>query len=209
MDTAPNISNFNKPMYPVGGRFARLAKDVLGIEGGHANHAADKGGETNYGISLRFLKLEGKIDLNSDGFADFDLDFDGDIDGADIRLLTPVQAGNLFYRCFWNRAEMADLPQPIDGAVLDQAVNGGIVASVKMLQKALNRLVIGADLVVDGNLGPKTKQRVLAAKPQMNRLIFNYRQEAEARYNELVRLDSTQVVFLDGWVKRARRLGHV
>ena len=84
-------------------RFAAVVRHVLGIEGGHSNDAADRGGETNFGISLRFLKAEGRLDLNGDGIADYDLDMDGDIDGADIRLLSPDDAVALYRRCFWDR----------------------------------------------------------------------------------------------------------
>src|SRR5690606_11980744 len=100
-----------------------------------------------------------------DGFADFDLDFDGDIDGADIRLLTPDQAIALYRRCFWDRFAYDQLLRPIDGAMFDQAVNGGAAAAGKILQRALNRVtgevrLNGRPLVVDGVIGDITRQRL-------------------------------------------------
>ncbi|CAL4866709.1 hypothetical protein MMA231_00953 [Asticcacaulis sp. MM231] len=201
------------PLYGSDARFIHLAATVLDIEGGYSNHKSDNGGETQYGISLRFLKSEGKlIDLNQDGRADLDLDFDGDIDGADIRLLTKEAAKNLYYLCFWERLSLKTLPTFIDGAVLDQAINGGASAAVKMLQRACNRFAIVPDLKVDGDLGFKTRSRLWEIKSFGNgipKLISNYRQEAEVRYNAIARADPKQVIFLDGWVKRARRLGDV
>jgi lysozyme family protein len=203
----------NQPLYAPTSRFAVVGPHVLGIEGGYSNNMADKGGETNHGVSLRFLKLEGKIDLNQDGFADFDLDFDGDIDGADIRALTAQQSLNLFFHCFWDRYDLANLPKPIDAAIFDQAVNGGATAAFKMLQSSLNRMALApSDLTVDGIWGNQSKARVGYAMRQahgVETLLNNYRQAAEARYNAIARADSSQVVFLKGWVARARRLGDV
>jgi lysozyme family protein len=58
---------------------------LIGVEGGRVNDPLDRGGETKYGVSLRFLAAEGAFDDDGDGKADYDLDMDGDIDGADIR----------------------------------------------------------------------------------------------------------------------------
>lgn len=193
-------------------RFRQLGKAVLGIEGGHADHQADRGGETQYGISLRFLKSEGKIDLNGDGFADFDLDFDGDIDGADIRRLTPDLALDLFRRCIWIRGRCWDLPRPFDGMVFDQAVNGGAIAAGKILQRALNRAcAIKPWLAVDGDIGPATRRRLddCLIGTGYDRLIRAFQQEAVARYRAIVEADASQVVFLKGWIARAERLGDV
>lgn len=200
------------PLYGTDARFLTLDKPLRGNEGGYSNRKNDNGDETNYGISLRFLKAEGKLDLNHDGHPDLDLDFDGDLDGADIRALTPEAATNLFYLCFWKRYHLDTLPNFIDGAVLDQAVNGGASAAVKMLQRACNRFAIVPDLAVDGDLGRKTRDRVWEIKSfggGLQKLVENYRQEAEARYNAIARADTSQVVFLKGWVARARRLGDV
>ena len=211
MSTAAPLST-NDPLYPKGSRYETVARRVLVIEGGLANFKADKGGVTKYGISLRFLVGEGKIDRNKDGFADFDLDMDGDIDAADIKALTQQQALNLFYECFWRRLDLDRLPKPVDGAIFDQAVNGGTVAAVKLLQKACNRINIGMDLTVDGGLGRITAARVgQIARMQngLNALLEAYRQEAELRYNAIVRADPSQVTFLKGWVRRAKELGNV
>lgn len=198
------------PLYPKGGRFAIVAKHVLGLEGGHVNHPNDRGGETKFGISLRFLKLEGKVDLNLDRYGDFDLDMDGDIDGADVRALTQQQALNLYYVCFWQRLRLGRLPKYIDSAVFDQAVNGGAVSAVKMLQISLNRMSVNK-ITVDGVLGPKTVGLVKRIVEDMRarELVYCYREEAERRYNDIVRADANQVVFLKGWVARARQLGSV
>ncbi|WP_083811379.1 glycoside hydrolase family 108 protein [Asticcacaulis biprosthecium] len=206
------VSPLAVPRFLASSRFAVVARHVLGIEGGHVNHKADPGGETNHGISLRFAIAEGRLDLNGDGLRDLDLDMDGDIDGADIRALTPDMALNLFYECFWRRLDLDRLPRPIDGAVFDQAVNGGLVAAVRMLQVALNRCdSVRTHLAEDGVLGRMTAAAAWIAQRSGEGpyLLAQYRREAETRYNEIVRRNSSQVLFLKGWVARARRLGDV
>jgi lysozyme family protein len=102
------------------GTHVAVAK-LLGVEGGFVDDRADRGGATKYGISLRFLKAEGAIDANHDGFADFDLDMDGDIDGADIRNLTMSEAVALYHRCFWEPLACESFPEPIGEMLFDQA----------------------------------------------------------------------------------------
>jgi lysozyme family protein len=204
------------PLYAVGGRYDIVARHVLGIEGGLSSLPADHGGITNYGTSLRFLQAEGRIDAWVAN--NYDLDGDGDLDGADIRKLTPEEAVNLFYHCIWCRELRMDLqtiPAPLDGAVFDQAVNDGSVAAIKLLQTALNRFVVGNPIGVDGAFGPQSFQRLGVAlkagdpSAAMGRLLAYYRQAAEDRYNAIVRADPSQVEFLAGWVARARSLGDV
>jgi len=212
--TATSSVRASAPVYD--DRFRRVVEHVLGIEGGHSNDPVDRGGETKFGISLRFLKVEGLIDLDRNGFADFDLDFDGDIDGADIRALTPDQAISLYRRCFWERHAYGQLLRPIDGAMFDQAVNGGAAAAGKILQRALNRVtgevrLNARPLVLDGVVGDITRQRLrdVARIGGMSPVIEALRDFAEARYRAIVAADPSQKKYLKGWVRRARSLGDV
>lgn len=204
-------------------RYAAAFRELLGIEGGHVNDKYDMGGETRFGISLRFLKAAGAIDLDGDGFADFDLDFDGDIDGADIRKLTVGDARYLFHRDFWLPVQCDSFPRPIGEMLFDQAVNGGAVAAKKMLQRALNNCIVAGALVtegwrmgalkIDGQLGPATRaalDAVLKSPAQgMPKLVGEYRTEVKARYLAIVGAHPKQQRFLKGWLARADRLGRV
>lgn len=197
-------------------RFRFAVDRLLRVEGGRVNDPKDRGGETNYGISLRFLLAEGKIDLDRDGFADFDLDMDGDIDGADIRALTPYKARFLYFRCFWQRLGCENYPQPLGEAMFDQAVNGGIVTAKKLLQRALNACAgcIGrrvSPVAIDGAIGPATRalldQVLHAPGCGMPLLIQEYRDAAADRYRAICAADPSQKRFLGGWLTRARELG--
>lgn len=197
-------------------RYARAVRHVLGIEGGYVNDPVDRGGATKYGISLRFLVSEGQIDLDGDGFADFDLDMDGDIDAADIRRLTVGDAIYLYHRCFWQRLDAETFAEPIGEMLFDQAVNGGLSAARKLLQRALNH-VIGAGgatdkIAVDGAIGPATRralQWVLAEERGLSNLVMAYRHVTADRYRAIASANPSQVRFLKGWLRRAEQLGAV
>jgi lysozyme family protein len=204
-------------------RFAKAVRHVLAVEGGFVDDPADRGGATKYGISLRFLKAEGQIDEDGDGFADFDLDFDGDIDGQDIRKLTRQDAVVLYHRCFWVRAQAASFPAPLGEMVFDQAVNGGLVAARKLLQRAINACLIEArgksgavggvpgTLAVDGAIGPKTRAALAwvlkSRRFGVEALADYYRAAAKERYRDIVRRNPSQSRFLKGWLARADRMG--
>ncbi|MFZ5747676.1 MAG: glycoside hydrolase family 108 protein [Pseudomonadota bacterium] len=202
-----------------GARFLTACDRLLRIEGGYSNDPADRGGATRYGISLRFLKAEGKIDLDGDGIADFDLDFDGDIDGADIRKLSRDDARYLYQRCFWRPLDCDSYPVPLGEALFDQAVNGGLRAAGKLLQSALNDLTsvrrsapgCPAPLKEDGAIGMRTRAALDWCLQQggvgMAGVIAAYRRAAADRYRAIVAADPTQQRFLRGWLNRAAELG--
>lgn len=200
-------------------RYAQAFNRLIGIEGGDANDPVDHGGATRFGISLRFLASEGRIDLDDDGRADFDLDMDGDIDGADIAKLTIANARFLYQRCFWVPLDCERWAAPIGEAMFDQGVNGGLVAARKLLQRAINRCLdlpapTGADghhddLEIDGVLGEKSR----AAFDWVDQwfgvpaLINAYRIVAAQRYRAIVAADPSQAKWLNGWLNRAAALG--
>lgn len=200
-------------------RFVAAVADVLKIEGGHANDRADRGGETNNGISLRFLASEGAFDEDGDGKADFDLDMDGDIDGADIRALTPGDATFLYHRCFWLRLKAETFPPPIGEMMFDQGINGGLSAARKLLQRALNSCLLASPgarkgvplLKVDGAIGNATQNvlRQVIEWPALGTasLVIAYREAAKERYRAIVRRYPDQKRNLNGWLARAERLG--
>lgn len=195
-------------------RYLHAFDELLGIEGGFVDDPVDRGGATKYGISLRFLVSAGKIDENADGFADYDLDMDGDIDGRDIRKLTVEDAYRLYHQFFWEPLDCESFPKPLGEALFDQAVNGGLNAAKKLLQQAVNACLSrsGISLIaVDGSIGPATRaavQRVID-HPRMgiNQLMEAYREAVRDRYRAIVRRDPRQRKFLRGWLARAERLG--
>lgn len=209
------MDNQNDPLdivvlgYPP--RYVAAVRKLLGTEGGYANDPVDRGGATNFGISLRFLRAEGRTDL----------DMDGDIDGADVRALTKGQAVLLYYRCFWQRYDCAEWPAPIGEMLFDQAVNGGATAARKLLQSAINACLakqVAASalsrplaLKVDGQVGPLTRAAfdwcVKWASLGMPALTVAYREAAADRYRNIAAADRSQGKYLVGWLHRAAALG--
>lgn len=196
-------------------RYDLICKTVLGIEGGHSFGAGDRGGETQYGVSLRFLKATGAIDADHDGFGDLDLNMDHVLDGQDIRLITPAIAHDLFQKHFYVAPGFWRLPRPIDAAMFDQAVNGGTTAAIKILQRALNavfRTALGLEpLKIDGGLGPLTRKRAELAhiSREDDSLMVEIRAAAKARYLAIIAADPSQAKWKNGWLARAARLGDV
>lgn len=196
-------------------RYAAAVFKLLGVEGGFVDDRADRGGATNFGISLRFLVTEGRIDANRDGLADFDLDMDGDVDAVDVRKLTMSGAVSLYHRCFWQRMKCETFPEPIGELLFDQGVNGGETAARKILQRAINsccaHIAGGARLAVDGVLGSRTAaaMEMVIKHPAlgMPALVEAYRAASRARYRAIVAEDPSQKRFLKGWLVRANALG--
>ena len=199
-------------------RFEAAFKDLMKVEGGFVDNRHDAGGATKFGISLRFLLAEGRVDLDRDGRADFDLDMDGDIDAQDIRRLTPDHARALYWRCFWLRIGAEQFARPLGEALFDQAVNGGIVSAGKLLQRAVNTCLMGSRavtrpklLTLDGAIGPATREAVtwVLRWPGlgMPALLDAFRSAAKERYRSIAARNPAQQVFLKGWLARADRLG--
>lgn len=105
--------------------FERSVDFVLKHEGGYVNHPRDPGGETNMGIAKKFYP-----DL-------------------DIKNLTRQQAVDIYRRDYWERARCHEMPPAVAHMVFDSAVNQGISASVRILQRSLR-------VRDDGIVGPVT-----------------------------------------------------
>lgn len=203
-------------------RFRMALEKLFKAEGGWSNDAADRGGATNYGISLRFLAAEGAFDGDGDGRADFDLDMDGDIDWRDVKALTRADAAELYFRCFWQKLGCDQIPAPLGEALFDQGVNGGNQAARKLLQRAINQCMFEATrrgaappapLKVDGALGDASRAALQWVLRQpalgMPALIQQYREAVKERYREIARRNPSQKRFINGWLARADRLGRI
>ena len=111
-------------------KFDDIIEVVLEHEGGYVNDPDDPGGETNFGIAKRSHP------------------------DVDIANLTKEGAKEIYKEHYWDRNKVESLSEELRHIYFDMCVNQGRGRAVKILQKAANAK--GADLVVDGGLGPKT-----------------------------------------------------
>ena len=110
--------------------FNEIIDVVLHHEGGYVNDPKDPGGETNFGISKR-------------AYPD-----------VDMKTLTKESAKDIYKRDYWDRNHCGDLPDELRHVYFDMCVNMGRGRATKIMQETANTK--GADLKVDGGMGPKT-----------------------------------------------------
>ena len=103
---------------------------------------------------------------------------------VDIKNLTEEEAKEIYKRDYWVRNRVEELPE-------------GRGTAVKILQRACNAK--GADLAIDGGMGPGTMNAIETYKPSTDR-VRCYRLK---HYYDLVNAKPEQERFLFGWFKRA------
>lgn len=169
--------------------FALAIPTVLRHEGGYVNDPNDPGGNTNFGVSLRWLKGQGLLiqELEQE-------DHTQDVVQV-IKQMTVVQAGHIYQQYWWDKYGYgAILGQVLATKVFDTAVNTGASRSHKFLQAALG-------LAQDGFLGPQTLK---AANGTNNVTVISAFQKNQAAfYQGLVLANPNLTKFLNGWMNRA------
>lgn len=126
-----------------------ITEEILRAEGGYVNDPDDPGGATNYGVTIHTMRRLG-LDLNDDG----------QVNTADVKMLTRAQAAQIFEDHYFKRPRIHALPEPLQASVYDMYVNSGSNA-VKILQGLLRDM--GYDIAVDGGIGPQTIRMAFAA----------------------------------------------
>ncbi|MER8375736.1 glycosyl hydrolase 108 family protein [Mesorhizobium sp. M1406] len=121
--------------------FARALALVLKSEGGWSDNPADPGGATMKGVTLANFRRYVKADATK----------------ADLRSIGDAQLATIYRRFYWDAVLGAELPNGVDFAVFDFAVNSGPGRAAKYLQAAVG-------VAQDGRIGPATLAAV-EAKP--------------------------------------------
>jgi lysozyme family protein len=153
--------------------FNRAVEAVLKHEGGFVDHPKDPGGATNKGITIanfrRYVKPNGTV--------------------ADLKKLTTDQAKTVYRRMYWDAVHGSELPDGVDFAVFDFAVNSGPTRAAQYLQR-----IVGASQ--DGRIGPATLKAVRAIPHA--KLINDY-QDARLAFLKGLKIWGT---FGKGWSRR-------
>jgi lysozyme family protein len=126
-----------------------IAAEIVAREGGFVDDPDDPGGATKHGVTIHTMRRLG-----------LDLDGDGDVDGDDVRRITPERATDIFIEHYFDRPRIGALPTVLRASVFDMYVNSGSNA-VRILQTLLRRM--GHDIAVDGIIGPHTLRAAHAA----------------------------------------------
>lgn len=175
-------------------RFRRALARLGQLEGGYANRANDRGGETYRGISRKWFPAW-------PGWARVDAakarpGFPGNLAGdAELDALV----FDFYLSEWWARLRADDLAdERVASALFFFAVNAGRGPAVTALQVALNGL--GKPLTADGRIGPVT----VAAANSIDgaRLLAAFEAQAARHYLNLAAADPTQAENLKGWLAR-------
>lgn len=153
--------------------FARSLALVLKSEGGWSDHPSDPGGATMKGVTLANFRRYVKADATKN----------------DLRHITDAQVATVYRRFYWDAVAGAELPDGVDYATFDFAVNSGPSRAAKYLQGVLGT-------VQDGRIGPAT---VKAANAKLRADTVNAL--CDARLAFLKRL-GTWPTFGKGWNSR-------
>ncbi len=119
--------------------FKSSLKHVLVHEGGWADHPEDPGGATMKGVTLITYRRH----------------FGARKTKNDLRNISDDELEQRYKKGYWDKCRCDKLPDGVDYAVFDAAVNSGPGRSAKWLQAA-----VGAKQ--DGGIGPKTIKKVKA-----------------------------------------------
>jgi len=119
--------------------FARALALVLKSEGGWSDNPADPGGATMKGVTLANFRRYVKANATR----------------ADLRKISDEQIAIVYRQFYWDAVAGAELPDGIDYAVFDFAVNSGPGRAARYLQA-----IVG--VIQDGRIGPATLGAVKA-----------------------------------------------
>lgn len=150
-------------------------------EGGWSNHPNDKGGATNYGLTLGLAKKYG-IETEEE-----------------LKEVSQEKVADIFKAEFWRFDNVKS--QQVATLLFDIALNSGLSRAVKIAQGACNHL--GFECIVDGKWGPKTLACV--NKVPSSQMVPTIQELRKEFYDSIIERDPSQEVFRKGWMNRCFR----
>lgn len=160
-----------------------LAPFILSFEGGYVNDPHDPGGATNRGVTIATWRQVG-----------YDKDGDGDIDVADLKLITADDAVKRVMKPhYWDRWQADRIKsQSVANLVVDWVWASG-KHGITGVQKRLG-------VKVDGIVGGKTLAALNAQDP---RALFDHIHRARARFiDQVIAGRPTSAQYRAGWLRR-------
>ena len=130
--------------------FDDALKATLRYEGGKVDDPRDPGGRTAYGVTQRtYNAWRAKHGLSQ----------------KDVFSIAQSEVAAIYRQEYWDKIRGDDLPEGLDMALFDFAVNSGVSRAAKYLQSLVG-------VAQDGVIGPKT---ILAAKTYLGNKITTMR----------------------------------
>ncbi|MBD5425378.1 MAG: peptidoglycan domain protein [Bacteroides sp.] len=175
---------------------------ILKFEGGFVNDPADAGGATNKGVTIATWRSVG-----------YDKDGDGDIDVADLKLLTDADVRNRVLKpAFWDRWKADSIKSQGVANILVDWVWGSGKHGIVIPQRLLG-------VTPDGIVGDKTLAAVNAANPRQlfdaifearNKFLYDITAQSVASYERKIGRKATEAEkkkhtnerFIKGWLNR-------
>lgn len=175
---------------------------LLKQEGGFVDSKTDRGGATNHGISLKFLKnLFFKVKC-----LEYDSDKDGDIDSIDIQNIDEKVATDIYIKYFLKPSNTLMLPDYLQPIFFDMVVNSGAKNATILLQSYLNN-EYKSNLKKDGVIGIDTISVISQLfskfnKTQKYQFIIGFIDYRKKFYENIIKRDHTQQSNYKGWINR-------
>lgn len=176
----------------------KLIAEVIQREGGYSNRPEDRGGPTNWGITLATARDHG---------------YEGDMRALPRSLAAKIYAGR-----YWTSLKLdqvAEISTELAAYLFDWGVNSGPGTAAEYLQRQLNVLnnrgALFADIAVDGAVGPGTLAALASyAKVRgffgVSLLADTINAERIVFCRRLAERDEEQETFAYGWFSRVVRL---
>ena len=166
-----------------------LAPFILKWEGGFVNHSNDPGGATNKGVTIAVWKAQG-----------YDKDGDGDIDVADLKLITVEDAAKILKSNYWNRWFADQIQSQAVANTLVDWVWGSGAWGIKIPQRILG-------LKEDGIVGYITLNAINKVIKEDKEGFLKKLYDARYKFLKDITIKNPKLsVFLKGWNNRMNDL---
>ena len=170
---------------------SKLVPFILSKEGGYVNDKDDKGGATNFGITLATWRKVG-----------YDKNGDGVINKEDIKLLTEDDFHRVFKNNYWDACKADQIKdQSVANLLVDFAYNSGVSRVSRFIQR-----IVG--VTADGIIGSKTINAINNYPRGQRQLFATLRQRRINYLNGIVIANPTQKKFYNGWMNRVNAIGY-
>lgn len=173
--------------------FERVIDDVIAREQGYVDHADDRGGPTNWGITQAVARANG---------------FDGDMRDLPLSLAREIYRKRYIVRPAFDKVWLASAP--IGDELIDTGVNMGPARAAEMLQRVLNAFNQQgsryADLFVDGHIGEVSLDALRKYLRQRGAdgarvMVCALNVLQGSRYFDIAESNPSQESFMYGWIR--------